>query len=351
MSRVRGGQLFAILFLLRMFTFLCTPLPFSSVQIGGSLLSTAVQALLVLPALALYDRGFQPVRPNRDKWVAVLYGLFFVYWGASALVRLWTVATGISFPITSMRLGAVLLAVCCLYAAKLGLRTLGRASAIVFGLFLLTLAVMLIGAFGKLQAENLLPDGNGGLLRAAWADLCDSGELPAAVILCGYAQTRRRHALFSMLLAKLAVITLVSVLGILVLGRLMDIADYPFFTLGSFSQPFAVQRADSLYLILFTMLGVVSVTTQILLASTMLHAVAPRCPHTVLIATAACLAGGVCLSLTGSATVHAAGIAIVLLTLLIPLILLIERSLHEKTTHSDRTDGAAVHGVQHHGGA
>ena len=67
--------------------------------------------------------------------MAVLYGLFFVYWGASALVRLWTVATGISFPITSMRLGAVLLAVCCLYAAKLGLRTLGRASAIVFGLF------------------------------------------------------------------------------------------------------------------------------------------------------------------------------------------------------------------------
>ena len=51
MNKIRSGQLFAICFLIRIFSLLCTDIPFSAVQLGGAVLSAALQGLILLPIL------------------------------------------------------------------------------------------------------------------------------------------------------------------------------------------------------------------------------------------------------------------------------------------------------------
>ncbi len=278
MRSLRSGQLFALLVLLRIFALFCTTVPFSAAGIGGALLSSALQAVLLLAVCALYDNGFAATRDMRPPWLLAVYGLFFLCWGARLLLRLWEVASGITFPVQNKLLGALLLALVCLYASYLGLKSIARGATIVFALLLVCLAILLLGAYAQFSPENLLPAGRG-VLAAFWQDLCDSGGIVSAFFLCGFVKEHRRRAVLGAVAASFSILLLLSLLGMGVLGRLVEVADYPFFTLGAFSQPFSTQRADAIYVVVFTLLGTVSIALQIRLAAYALTELCPRCPY------------------------------------------------------------------------
>ena len=72
---------------------------------------------------------------------------------------------------------------------------------------------------------------------------------------------------------------LVSLLGIAVLGRVGAQVKFPFFTLGAFSQPFATQRADAIYVVLFTLIGTITIAVQLYLAGACIARLFPKFPY------------------------------------------------------------------------
>ena len=226
MNKIRSGQLFAICFLIRIFSLLCTDIPFSAVQLGGAVLSAALQGLILLPILL--TTGIEPSKP-----ASCLFGAFFLLWGGHCFLQLWGVAAGVTFPVHNKLFGALLLTGVCLYGVQLGIHALARSASLLLPLFGVALAVLLLGAWSKAQPENLYAAAGGSLLSAAWKDLCECGWLPGAAYL---------------------------------------------FTLGAFSQPFATQRADAIYVVLFTLIGTSTIAVQLYLAGACIARLFPKFP-------------------------------------------------------------------------
>ena len=90
---------------------------------------------------------------------------------------------------------------------------------------------------------------------------------------------RPRRAVYGALLAQLGATVLVSLLGIAVLGRVGAQVEFPFFTLGAFSQPFATQRADAIYVVLFTLIGTITIAVQLYLAGACIARLFPKFPY------------------------------------------------------------------------
>jgi hypothetical protein len=85
-----------------------------------------------------------------------------------------------------------------------------------------------------------------------------------------------KKAVYSYITAKLAVTLIISFIGITVLGRLMQISEYPFFSIGAYSQPLQIQRSDAVYIVLFTLLCVLFVSVQMYLSATLISKVFPK---------------------------------------------------------------------------
>lgn len=272
MNKIRSGQLFAILFLIRSFSLLCTDIPFSPVQLGGALLSAAAQGLVLLP-IAL-TAGVEPSKP-----ASCLFGAFFLLWGGHCFLQLWGVAAGVTFPVHNKLFGALLLTGVCLYGVQLGIHALARSASLLLPLFGAALAVLLLGAWSKAQPENLYTASAGSLCSAAWQDFSECGWLPGAAYLCRFASFKPRRAVYGALLGQLCATVLVSLLGMAVLGRVGALVEFPFFTLGAFSQPFATQRADAVYVVLFTLIGTITIAMQLYLAGSCIARLFPKFPY------------------------------------------------------------------------
>lgn len=194
-------------------------------------------------------------------------------------MQLWGVAAGVTFPVHNKLFGALLLTGVCLYGVQLGIHALARSASLLLPLFGVALAVLLLGAWSKAQPENLYAAAGGSLLSAAWQDLCECGWLPGAAYLCRFTPFRPRRAVYGALLAQLGATVLVSLLGIAVLGRVGAQVEFPFFTLGAFSQPFATQRADAIYVVLFTLIGTITIAVQLYLAGACIARLFPKFPY------------------------------------------------------------------------
>ena len=139
MNKIRSGQLFAICFLIRSFSLLCTDNPFSAVQLGGAVLSATLQGLILLPILL--TAGIEPSKP-----ASCLFGAFFLLWGGHCFLQLWGVAAGVTFPVHNKLFGALLLTGVCLYGVQLGIHALARSASLLLPLFGVALAVLLAAA-------------------------------------------------------------------------------------------------------------------------------------------------------------------------------------------------------------
>ncbi|MCI5816423.1 hypothetical protein [Ruminococcus sp.] len=318
MNKIRSGQLFAILFLIRSFSLLCTDIPFSARQLGGALLSAMLQGLVLIPLLR--TRVPTPSAP-----AAGLFGLFFLAWGGHCFLQLWGVAAGVTFPVHNKLFGALLLTAVCLYGVMLGIRALARSATLLLPLFGVALAVLILGAWRKAEPENLYAAAAGSPFAAAWQDFCECGWLPCAAYLCRFTPFHPRRAVYGALLAQLGSAVLVSLLGMAVLGRVGSLAEYPFFTLGAFSQPFATQRADAVYVVLFTLIGTITIAMQLYLAGSCIAGLFPRFPYPFYAAAAGTLLAAWGMHSAGLLHSWLYGVWILLLCGVLPLVQLLKK--------------------------
>ncbi len=331
MNNINAKQLFSILIAVRMFSIICSADPSNAAQMTGAALSLLFQILAAIPMLLLYKGGFSLKKDIlMGKFGKILYIIFFIFWGAISFSNMWEVTKSVYFPIKSSFIGSLILAAVCVYTASLGIKALSRASGFMLGLIGFSLLVMLLGAYPKADLSNFSPDADfAGVIKSAAKDFCRSGELVMMFILLEFLPSGRRKSVTAFFTGKIILTEVVAVIEITVLGKIMGISDFPFFSAGAFSQPFSIQRADSLYMILFTMLCIMTITIQIALSALMIKELLPEFKYRTLFSTVLMLAASSIINFTGIDLTAASGGLVIILAVIMPLITLTRRNINE----------------------
>lgn len=328
MNKINSRQLFTLLIGVRMFSIICSVQPSDAQQMAGAALSVVLQILAVLPMTALYRQEDFSLKKEMlmGNFGRILYILFFIVWGAVSFSNLWGVTKSVYFPIDSSITGSVILAAVCVYTTSLGIKSVSRYSAVMFGLIVFSLFIMFTGAYPKAQLANFAPIVNfSAVLKNALRDFSMSGELVMMFVLMEFIPSDRTESVMHFFTGKLILTEFVAAIEITVLGKIMNISDYPFFSAGAFSQPFSIQRADSLYMIIFTMLCVMTVTLQIILSAYMIKELLPDMKYSCLLSAALMLGLSSAVNILGLDLVPLTGILILLLAVIIPIIMYIKR--------------------------
>ena len=134
--------------------------------------------------------------------------------------------------------------------------------------FLLMVVLMGIGAKDAFSINNFyFEKGSSGLARAVMDDLARNGEVVATAFLMKNLRSGLKCALYWLLAAKLIVTSIIFALITGVLGDLADTLGYPFLTVGSLTNSGAFRQNGALYLILWTISAVISISVFISIIS------------------------------------------------------------------------------------
>lgn len=275
MVKISGGQLFAILLIVSSFGMICSQSAYSAGQMTGIFISAVIQAFLIFPVLYLNKRRNFSIQ-TIPKWVLWLYTAYFLLYGGYAFSEFSAVSEEMRFPVRWKILALLLAAAVCLYSSMLGLKSVARVSVIISALFIVSVIILFAGAYSKFDMSNFAWQKPYGILQSGISDFIYSSELAVIFILFGNTEKNHAKSAYGFIGAKLIIAEIISFTGTAVLGSLSGMFDFPFFTLGSISQPFAVQRADGLYIILLAILCTVSITIYITIASMLIRTLLPN---------------------------------------------------------------------------
>ncbi|MDE6003861.1 MAG: hypothetical protein K2G88_00555 [Oscillospiraceae bacterium] len=262
MSKIRSSQLFCILVLCGAWSVICIPSMNESGQILGTIAGCLLQILFCLPMLALAKRqgSFEKLIQSQ-KWLGMLYIIFFLLWGAQSFIQLWEVSPPQLLPYSSKIAGGILIILTCLYTSSVGLKATARCAPFMIALFIISVIILILGAWKRIDISRIA------FTRTGFWDSITiynnlSCELMIAWVLLDRVKGRRNLAINSYLLTKAGFCILILFLSITVGGRLTELTGYPFFMLTTLSQPLQGQRADALYILVFVMLYIMHITIQ-----------------------------------------------------------------------------------------
>lgn len=335
---ISWGQLLLLLFMCRVFT-LMTFVPFArdgdglSLRLTAAAVSTAVQAVLLIPVVIL-KRSSTSVILEKNKFcgavIAALYLLFFLFYTVNSLLHFQSFLSARFFPYADTLVWIGVILIVCVYCARLGTEALGRSAVLLFWIFIAALAAMGISSAGEINSANLYfePLKTDGLCSAVLDDLSRSGEICAAVFLAGRVRGKLRCGIYGLLASKLILAVTVMLLIAAVLGDFAVLSDYPFLALGTFGGERFIQRADSLYLIVWTVTAVINVSLFLHISAELFGEVFPQMKFRT--AVSAVLVFGILFTVTvmgnsfdGLYGSVCSGWAVIVLTGLIPLAALI----------------------------
>lgn len=330
MNKIHSSQLFAILMLSGAWSILCIPQVQGSAMLAGILAALGIQLLMSIPMLLLVRDGFSLSRTAaRKKWLGIIYLLFFLLWGAVGFSQLWEISAEIELPVSGSMAAAVLMVITCLYTCSLGLHAMARSAPLVLGILLLSVLVLLLGAYSRVDITRLTPPTD--ILPHTLSCFCLGGELTAAFVLLDRTAGKRKCAVLGYLLCKAAFAGLVCFLCICAAGRLAGRSPYPFFTLTALSQPLQSQRADALYLLVFVMLFVMHITLHTGVIAHLLHDMFPRLRGAAPLSLVAMLLLSWGLSHILPALVSISGVFTTLTAFAIPLLFYLNRRFTHET--------------------
>ncbi|MDO5560967.1 MAG: hypothetical protein Q4F95_15400 [Oscillospiraceae bacterium] len=262
------GQMCIIVLIYRIFIIMSATEPYCAAWMAGSALSLGVQFLIMLPLLSILKR---PVEFEFRGKKNIIFSVFFIIWGAVTFRKFISVMHPDQRSSASALISILLLAAVCIYCSGVTLRAAGRCSVIVFGIFIFSLAVLVLGSYSGIKADNFSHvSDTKGIISYAVRDFAQSGELVLLFILCALTREKAAKGFNLYFLIRLIITQATALLGTLVLGRLSYHLEFPFFGICSFSQPFDVQRSDALFVIVFSMVCIVNLTINTLISSEIL---------------------------------------------------------------------------------
>lgn len=277
MNSITKTQLAAVLLITDIFMLFCFEGSLSLWSVIGFILGIAAQGMFALPLIIFADRGVKT-----EKWAEIFYLICIVVWGGFLLDRLWNACDAIFVPYetTGGLKGRLLItgtiSLVCLYISSTGMKAASRSAVIAAGIGVIFLTINFISSVKKQNFSNITASHGGGFIDGVFLCFSLSGSIIVGAVLAPLVHDSCKTGAKRYFSMRLCISAAVLFTALLVTGGIMRITDFPIITAAQLSQPFTKQRIDSLFMILFAISAVFSVTAQVMTGAYLLGEIFPK---------------------------------------------------------------------------
>lgn len=332
MEKITKNQLTAMLLITDAFTLFCFKGHICLITALGFLCGTIIQFFMSVPIVSLCKNNFSIEKSG--KIIQVIYFIYIVMWGGMLFAMLWEASDVIYIPyenshgIWGKLLIAGLVALVCLYSSSTGIKAVSRASVIACAVGAVCLFIVAVSACFGSDWKNLLCTNNSdSFVSEISRGFVLSGGLGSFAVMLGNSKGNPLKNAVYYFVGKIILTAVITFSSILVAGGIMQITNFPIVTSAQLSQPFPVQRIDSLFLIIFAVFAVFSIAVQSLSAGSLLMKIIPSFTHFRTTAILILMIGSAFLFSGGNIFNPLYALIIAFILLIIPLFLLIKRSV------------------------
>lgn len=265
MNRISKLQLAALLLIGDAFAIFCLHGRICVMTAVGFSSGSLIQLFLALPLARAYDRG----RTLADCGTIVRLVLltYVLVWGGALFAMLREASEVIYIPyertgIFGQLAVAGLVALVCVYVSSSGIKALARSAVIAAGLGAVCVGIVVVSAGFQSDAGNLLRPTESSLWQELMRGFAASGNLGSFVVLLGFTADDRTDTAALYFTCKAVLSGVVLFTAVLVTGGIMDVLSFPVISAAQLSQPFPVQRTDSLFLVVFSVFAVYTAAVQ-----------------------------------------------------------------------------------------
>ncbi len=293
MKKLSVAQFLSLLILSRLFfTMTYTPVQAETplITIVGGILSTLIQLVLIIPPIMLWKRfpdsnivavGYIASKPVGIALSAV-YGAYFLLVAVKVLGD-FSHFISFAFPVFSFESAIILsMAIGASYIAYLGITPLSRTSVIAISLFAVMLAIVVSESSGSIDPSNLTLHSERPVAGIINAGILSIGRNTSVVLGCfmlPLLKSRKATPLTAFIIAKYFIVAVIIFLYSSILGSFAQVGQLPFFHLSSYSDTSIVARFDPIFLIVWTMTGILYLSALIWAAATAIGYAVPKVPQ------------------------------------------------------------------------
>lgn len=268
LDKINKSQLYTILISIRLFEYICSMDMYSKNQILGVLISLILQVVLLMLFFLFFDTGSMLKKIQSSKVLSWIYVIYLVIYGSVCFKRINLINEETSKILNGV-ICVILFGITCLYCAKLGYKSLLRSSVAVIFFVGVSFIILIYGVTSKMSIQNIYSfDGNYNVLYYTISDLAKNIDLIFLILLTDDSYSKKQG--YKYLCYKTLGVLVLSIIGLSVLGGVDIFSKYPFLTLGAYSQPFGIQRADGLYTLIITMVCVLNISISVIISSDLL---------------------------------------------------------------------------------
>lgn len=264
-NKITSFQLCSLMLINDIFVLFCLGGGISAATAAGFGLGSIIQLIFAVPLICMYKKRGTLEDSGKIGEIILLAGT--ILWGGMLFSMLMKAGELVFIPFESFGkwgsiITTILIAVVCLYIASSGIKAMARSAVIAAALGAVCLGIVVVSAVIRSDMENIEAAKSTGFFRELSKGFALSGGLAGFTVLLGFVKDNITRTAVGYFIAKGVISAAVLITGVLVCGGIMEIVDFPIVSAAQLTQPFSVQRIDSLFLIVFTVFAVYSVAVQ-----------------------------------------------------------------------------------------
>lgn len=269
-------NLFAILFICRLLVAFTASTGFITGKYSpdimiSALISIALSFLISTPVLYALKKNINILK---NKWIALLYGLYFIYIGAVNISRFsYFAQTTVEEQNGKILLFASLIIIACAYSATLGIEAVSRFSSFVFIIVMLGITSIITFSMNEFSIINLFPFSKNPIKTIAVNSvifMADSSEIALFPALAPKINGKKaKPFLLSIGLSVLVTVILIF-FTIGSFGDAANLSAYPIFAMSQISTFATFERLDSVYMAFWILATFLKITVYLYAASIMI---------------------------------------------------------------------------------
>lgn len=264
-NKITSFQLCSLMLINDIFVLFCLGGGISAATAAGFGLGSIIQLIFAVPLICMYKKRGTLEDSGKIGEIILLAGT--ILWGGMLFSMLMKAGELVFIPFESFGkwgsiITTILIAVVCLYIASSGIKAMARSAVIAAALGAVCLGIVVVSAVIHSDMGNIKVAESTGFFRELSKGFALSGGLAGFTVMLGFVKDNITRTAVGYFIAKGVISAVVLITGVLVCGGIMEIVDFPIVSAAQLTQPFSVQRIDSLFLIVFTVFAVYSVAVQ-----------------------------------------------------------------------------------------
>lgn len=264
-NKITTFQLCSLMLINDIFAIFCLGGRISAATAAGFGIGCLIQLIAAVPLIYMYKKRGTLSDCGKIAEIILLGGI--ILWGGMLFSMLMKAGTLVLIPFEEVgKWGGIittaLIAVVCLYIASSGIKAMARSAVIAAALGAVCLGAVTLSAVIHSDMGNIKSADSTGFFRELSKGFALSGGLAGFTVMLGFVKDNIPRTAIGYFIGKAVITAAVLISGVLVCGGIMEITDFPIVWAAQLTQPFSVQRIDSLFLIVFTVFAVYSISVQ-----------------------------------------------------------------------------------------